>query len=127
MERMLPDEPDVVAPDGSLVRLLCALPAASAAHFELPPGQTSRAVRHRSVSEIWFILAGRGQMWRRVSGTAGRQIDLQPGLCLTIPPGTDFQFRSTGDSALEVVATTIPPWPGEGEAIPADGAWPPTV
>jgi len=32
------------------------------AHFHLPAGQVSRAVRHRTVEEIWFVLSGRGEM-----------------------------------------------------------------
>ena len=35
------------------------------AHFELPPGETSTAVAHRTVEEVWFFLGGRGEMWRR--------------------------------------------------------------
>ena len=32
----LPEKPDAIAPDGTLVRLLLALPGGSLAHFELP-------------------------------------------------------------------------------------------
>jgi mannose-6-phosphate isomerase-like protein (cupin superfamily) len=61
----LPVNRDAVAPDGSDVRVLLALTAGSMAHFELAPGETSRAVCHRTVEEIWFFLGGRGEMWRR--------------------------------------------------------------
>ena len=36
------------------------------AHFELVPGETSRAVAHRTIEEIWFFLGGRGEMWRKL-------------------------------------------------------------
>jgi mannose-6-phosphate isomerase-like protein (cupin superfamily) len=49
---------------------------------------------------------------------------LRPGLCLTIPLGTHFQFRAAPDQALAVVAITMPPWPGEGEAVAVTGPWP---
>src|ERR1700737_3373525 len=61
----LPDVPDAVAPDGSDVRVLLQLGRGSMAHFELGAGRVSRAVAHHSVEEIWYILAGAGQMWRR--------------------------------------------------------------
>ncbi len=89
----LPDDPDAVAPDGSDVRVLLRLGRGSMAHFELAAGRVSRAVTHRSVDEIWYILAGQGQMWRR---HAERQetVPLRPGTCVSIPAGTHFQFRS---------------------------------
>ncbi|MBV9445029.1 MAG: hypothetical protein JO345_03925 [Streptosporangiaceae bacterium] len=113
---------EVTAPDGSAVRPLCVLPdAASFAEFELAAGQVSRAVSHASVQEIWYIVAGSGQMWR---GQAGRAeiTSLDVGVCLTIPLGTAFQFRA-GQDGLRAVAATIPPWPGDGEARPEQGPW----
>jgi mannose-6-phosphate isomerase-like protein (cupin superfamily) len=41
---------------------------------------------------------------------------------LTIPLGTSFQFRATGDEPLAAVAVTMPPWPGAGEAYEVAGA-----
>ena len=121
----LPAEATVTAPDGSHVRELLSLPSGSAAHFELPPGAVSRAGRHRSVDEIWFILAGRGEMWRR-DGRFEEVVTLHPDLCLTIPVGTSFQFRAIGDSPLSAFAVTMPPWPaGSGDEwreVPAH--WP---
>jgi mannose-6-phosphate isomerase-like protein (cupin superfamily) len=48
-------------------------------------------------------------------------------MCLTIPLGTRFQFRSSGDDPLSALAVTMPPWPGEGESIFVDGPWQTTV
>ena len=124
--RKLPVRPDVTAPDGSDVRILLALAGGGTAHFELPPGQTTLAVTHRTVEEIWYILGGRGEMWRRQGGRE-EIVALEPGLSLTIPLGTDFQFRSMGDEPLRAVAITMPPWPGEDEAVPVDGPWVPTI
>ncbi len=123
--RSLPTRPDAVAPDGSDVRLLAGgLGGGGMAHFELGPGRTSVAVAHRTVEEIWLIVSGRGQMWRR-QGKREEVTDLEPGLSLTIPLGTAFQFRCIGSEPLVIVATTMPPWPGEGEAIPVRGPWEP--
>jgi mannose-6-phosphate isomerase-like protein (cupin superfamily) len=119
-----PDTTDILAPDGSEVRILLALSGGGMAHFRLPPGQVSRAVRHRSVEEIWYVLSGTGEMWR--SGDAGAEIvSLRAGLCLTIPVGVSFQFRAAPDGPLAAVAVTMPPWPGEEEAVFVDGPWAP--
>jgi mannose-6-phosphate isomerase-like protein (cupin superfamily) len=121
----LPAAPDAVAPDGSDVRILLGLTAGGMAHFELAPGMTSKAVTHRSVEEIWFFIAGEGQMWRKQDGHE-EFVDVSRGTCLTIPLGTHFQFRSFGDEALAAVAVTMPPWPGEGEAVEVTGVWEPS-
>jgi mannose-6-phosphate isomerase-like protein (cupin superfamily) len=122
----LPARPDAVAPDGSDVRVLLRLAGGSMAHFELAPRQTSTAVTHRSVEEIWLVLSGRGEMWRR-QGDREEIVPLEQGVCLTIPHGTHFQFRALGHSALAAVGVTMPPWPGEGEASVVPGPWSPTV
>jgi mannose-6-phosphate isomerase-like protein (cupin superfamily) len=121
----LPDEPSIVAPDGSDVRVLLALRGGSMAHFELAAGVVSDAVVHRSVEEIWYVLGGRGQMWRK-QGAREEVIALEPGICLSIPQGTHFQFRAAPDSAVSAVGITLPPWPGADEARVVSGPWPPT-
>jgi mannose-6-phosphate isomerase-like protein (cupin superfamily) len=123
---LLPVEPTTIAPDGSAVRVLLELAGGGMAHFQLAPGETAKAVRHRSVEEIWFILSGTGEMWRE---RAGREevVTLSSGVCLTIPVGTRFQFRAVGPDPLAAVAVTMPPWPGAGEAIIVEGPWQPTV
>ena len=118
--------PDVVAPDGSDVRVLLGLRAGGMAHFELGAGQVSVAVTHRTVEEIWFFLSGRGEMWRK-QGDREETVAVEPGVCLTIPLGTHFQFRATGDAPLAALGVTMPPWPGEGEATFVPGKWEPTV
>ena len=118
---------DGIAPDGSDVRVLLALGRGSMAHFELPPGHTSKAVTHRTVEEIWFFLSGRGEMWRRQNGQPETIVAVESGVCLTIPLGTHFQFRSLGAGPLSAVGVTMPPWPGEGEAVVVQGKWEATV
>jgi len=122
----LGDAPDAFAPDGTAVRLLAALSGGSFAHFELPAGEASRAVVHRTVEEIWFFVAGRGELWRR-AGEQEEIVAVSPGVSATIPLGTRFQFRASPEAPLAFVAVTMPPWPGEGEAEVVEGPWPPTV
>ena len=121
----LPSHRDAVAPDGSDVRILLGLTSGGMAHFELGPDQVSKAVTHRTVEEIWYFLSGRGQMWRK-QGERSEIVEVHPGVSLTIPLGTHFQFRSVGSEPLAAVGVTMPPWPGEGEAILVNGVWPPT-
>jgi mannose-6-phosphate isomerase-like protein (cupin superfamily) len=61
-------------------------------------------------------------MWREQDGIS-ETVEVTAGVCLTIPVGTRFQFRSTGEDPLSAVAVTMPPWPGDGEAIFVDGPW----
>lgn len=123
---VLPAEADVMAPDGSEVRVLLGLSAGSLAHFRLAEGETSVAVRHKTVEEIWFFLGGQGEMWRRHEGQ--EQVDqVEAGTCLTLPLGTHFQFRSFGPGPLQAIGVTMPPWPGSGEAVLVEGKWEPTV
>jgi mannose-6-phosphate isomerase-like protein (cupin superfamily) len=118
----LPSDPTATAPDGSEVRVLLRLPGASMAHFELAAGRVSRAVTHRTVREIWYVLSGHGWMWRR-QGEREETVELEPGLCLTIPRGTHFQFRAAESGPLRVVGVTLPPWPGNDEAERVAGPW----
>ena len=120
--RTLGVRPDDSAPDGSDVRLLVSVTRGSMAHFELAPGCTSRAVRHHTVDEVWFFVAGRGEIWRRL-GDDELIVPAIPGVAVSIPVGTSFQFRCLGPIPLAAVGTTMPPWPGESEAEPVDGPW----
>ncbi len=126
-DRSLPDDPDDIAPDGSLVRLLVSTTGASMAHFELGPGRISIAQRHRSVAELWYVLGGQGQMWRRSPAGEETEIVLTAGVSLTIPVGTAFQFRCDGEVPFTAVGLTVPPWPGPDEAVGCDGRWPPAL
>lgn len=122
----LPKQRDVVAPDGCEVRILLGIEGGEMAHFLLRPGETSRAVTHRTIEEIWFFISGRGEMWREQDGKS-ETVDVFPGVCLTVPLGTRFQFRCTGQEPLAAIGAVVPPWPGEGEATVVDGPWQPTV
>ena len=184
---------DVLAPDGSEIRLLAQTGRGSMVHCTLPPGQVSVAVAHRTVEEVWYCLEGAGQVWRRLEGAgnvrqpldgtgqdyqrpegagqnrrqldgtgrerqrlegtgqdyqrpegagqdrrgqdgasrdrhpldgAERIVDVAPGVSLSIPVGSRFQFRNTGTRPLRFIIVTMPPWPGEQEAYPVPGRWP---
>lgn len=119
----LPPNPDLIASDGSDVRVLLATSRGGMAHFELASGHVSLAIRHRSVDEIWFVLSGAGEMWRSLGGR-DEVVALGPGVCVSIPVGTHFQFRAMTGAPLAAVGVTMPPWPGPHEALPVPGKWP---
>jgi len=114
--------PDAIAPDGSEVRVLCATAHGSMAMFTLAPGTVSKAVVHRTVEELWYIVSGTGRMWRRL-GEQEQVTELAPGVSLSIPRGTRFQFRCDGTEPLSAIGVTMPPWPGEDEAVFVNGPW----
>ena len=128
------EAPDATAPDGSEIRLLIdgrhLAQRASLCEVTLPAGQVSRPVRHWTVEEIWYVLEGRGRVWRSppASGSQpGNQpqetpdeiVEVGPGDALTIPTGWSFQFSAGAQTALKFICYTNPPWPGPEEAQPA--------
>jgi mannose-6-phosphate isomerase-like protein (cupin superfamily) len=117
---------EVIAPDGSEVRILCRTGRGSMAHFTLAPGAIAKAVTHRTIDEVWFVVSGRGRMWLR-HGDREEIVEMQEGLSLSIPQGTHFQFHAADDAPLAAVGVAMPPWPGEDEAHVVDGPWQPTV
>src|SRR5829696_7859478 len=114
---------DVLAPDTSEIRLLVGTTRGSLAHGTLAPGQVSLAVTHRTVEEVWYVTAGWGQVWRK-QGDRELVVDVEPGTALTIPIGAHFQFRATGSEPLCFIMCTMPPWPGEQEAMRVLDHWP---
>lgn len=118
----LPSELTVLAPDGSEIRELVAVNGGSMVHCTLPSGAASAAVTHRTVEEVWYFLQGRGQVWRK-SDSAESLVDVRPGVSLNITVGTHFQFRNAGDEPLQFIIVTIPPWPGEDEAVRVEDYW----
>lgn len=120
--QMISAEPDAIAPDGSEVRILASTARGSMAQFTLPAGKTSIAVAHQTVEEVWFFVSGQGELWRK-NDKAEAIVEITPGLSISIPIGTHFQFRNNGNASLIAVATTMPPWPGENEAYAVKGKW----
>jgi mannose-6-phosphate isomerase-like protein (cupin superfamily) len=77
-------------------------------------------VRHRTVEEIWYVVAGAGKVWRRNPANRSDDtvpFDVVPGDALTISTGWEFQFSASDDADLRFICYTSPPWPGDQEAI----------
>ncbi|HXJ84854.1 MAG TPA: cupin domain-containing protein [Candidatus Methylomirabilis sp.] len=125
--------PDTIAPDGSEIRLLATLShgatRASLCEVRLAAGAISRPVAHRSVEEIWYVLEGRGRIWRCPPGARADAIEVGPGDAVVIPTGWSFQFSAGPGGPLRFLCFTSPPWPGADEARPvaSGGLGEPTI
>lgn len=125
LHEMLKTDANYLAPDGSEIRLLPTMKGGGLCHCTLPVGKTSSPVAHRQVEEIWYVVSGEGDIWRKSSSTE-ETVHVVGGSSLTIPPRTAFQFRNTGDSPLCILIVTMPPWLGPQEAEKVEGVWPAT-
>jgi mannose-6-phosphate isomerase-like protein (cupin superfamily) len=124
--RPMPERPEARSPAGAEIRYLMGGTTGDMIHSTVPPGQVNRATVHSTVSEFWFVLGGRGSIWRR--DQAGEQVvDLTPGVSIDIPVGTAFQYRAPDDSELTFICVTMPPWRGDIEATHLDGPWTPNA
>ncbi|MFH0730303.1 MAG: cupin domain-containing protein [Pseudomonadota bacterium] len=113
---------DYLSPDGSEIRCLPVMKGGGICHCTLPAGKTSSAVKHKTVEEIWYFLEGKGEVWR-LHNDHTKIVEVGPGISLTIPVGTHFQFRNTGSDPLRFVIATMPPWPGADEAVRVENHW----
>jgi mannose-6-phosphate isomerase-like protein (cupin superfamily) len=122
----LPEKSDAKSPAGADIRFLMDGPTGNMIHSTVPPRQTNRATVHATVSEFWFVLEGRGEIWRD-DGVDSAVTPLTPGTSIDIPVGTAFQYRNVSDQDLTFICIAMPPWPGDAEATYVDGLWAPTV
>ncbi len=74
------------------MRVLLGLPGGGMAEFELSAGRVSAAITHRTVEEIWYVLTGRGEMWRP-QGSLEEVVAREPGVCHRLPAGPPLPFR----------------------------------
>jgi len=120
--KSLPKKLDYLAPDTSEIRMLPQFSRGGLAHCVLPKGKISIAVRHKTVSEIWYCLSGKGEIWQK-KGSKSSVKKFSGGDSFTIPLGNHFQFRNIGKTKLCVLISTMPKWPGNNEAITVKGRW----
>ena len=112
----------VKAPDGSEIRLFHEMKGGGLSECTLPAGLTSSPISHRNIEEIWFFTHGTGLVLRQQANIE-ETVKVEPGISLTIPKNTKFQFKNTGNTHLKFIICTMPPWPGEFEAQRENGPW----
>ena len=86
------------------------------------PAKMRAYAKRMSAKRGWYFLSGEGEMWRK-QGDREEVVRVGYGVCLTIPLGTHFQFRTVGVEALVAVVVTMPPWPGEDDAFVVEAIW----
>ncbi len=119
----VPKEFQHISPAGAEVRLLMSNAMAGLAHCTLKKGKISKIVRHKTVSEFWHVISGKGEIWRKNGGHESIT-KLETGITIDLPLGTDFQYRSAENSDLVFICLTTPPWPGADEVSYVNhGAW----
>jgi mannose-6-phosphate isomerase-like protein (cupin superfamily) len=123
---ILAEEPDAKSPAGADIRYLVEGEMGNMIHSTVPGWQVNRATVHATVSEFWYILEGRGEIWRD-DGTTSCITGLRAGMAIDIPVGTAFQYRNVGEAEMKFICVAMPPWPGETEARFVEGVWEPTV
>jgi mannose-6-phosphate isomerase-like protein (cupin superfamily) len=122
----LPERPDAKSPAGADIRFIMDGKTGNMIHSTVPPNQTNRATVHATVTEFWYVLEGRGEIWRD-DGVDSCVTVLLPGTSIDISAGTAFQYRNVSDQELKFICIAMPPWPGDAEASYVDGIWRPTV
>ena len=96
--------------DGSTIRELCGLPTGgtelqSLAEAALEPRQATERHYHAETEEIYFVLAGSGEM--ELDGERAR---IGPGDAVPIYPRGWHQIRSTGSETLRFLCCCAPPY-----------------
>ena len=114
-------EPDAIAPDGSEVRVLCRASRGGLALFTLPPRAVSKAVAHHTVEEVWYIISGKGRMWRK-QGDQEEIAELGPACRLRYRPARIFNSAATGPSPSTRSAPRCRP--GRARAKPSSSTEP---
>ncbi len=122
----LPEVSDAKSPAGADIRFIMDGPTGNMIHSTVPPGQINRATRHKTVSEFWHVLEGKGEIWRR-EGKSESVVVLEAGVSIDLPTGTAFQYRAADTGPLKFICISMPPWPGDEEAEYVDGPWTATV
>jgi mannose-6-phosphate isomerase-like protein (cupin superfamily) len=120
--KTLGDKPDYLAPDTSEIRLLPFFNKGGLCHCLLPIGGVTKAVKHKTVDEIWYCLSGKGIIWQKNSSMETEH-EFSVGNSFTIPCGNSFQFKNIGSEPLCILISTMPKWPGAEEALPSSGKW----
>ena len=108
--RSLAEAEPFTTKDGSSIRLLIDLSNSSAqnqslAEATLPPhGETTRHY-HGDSEELYYVLAGAGEI-----ELDGERAPLRPGDAVLIPPRAWHQIHAVGDGTLRFLCCCAPPY-----------------
>jgi mannose-6-phosphate isomerase-like protein (cupin superfamily) len=117
--------PDSVSPDGGAeIRHILASQGGDLTHAVCHAGNTSGTHHLPELDEGYFVLSGRGEIWRatdeREAVTA-----LRPGRWVAMPGGMRFQYRANAGSSLVFLVVVLPSWREELFHVVEGGRWKP--
>ena len=106
--RSLSEAEPFTTKDGSTIRELLGLPTSSArnqslAEATLPPGGATQRHYHRETEEIYYVVAGSGEM--EIDGERAR---VAPGDAILIPPGAWHEIRADAAGELRFLCCCAP-------------------
>ncbi len=113
----LQSRPEFIAGDNTLLRELLhpdKQPLAlrySLAHAIVPVSETSTP-HSLSTSEVYYILAGNGEMFINDESQA-----VEPGDAIYIPPNAKQSIRNAGREPLSFICIVDPAWRKENETV----------
>lgn len=114
--------PAFTTKDGSEIRELLAHRNAgirnqTLAEARVPPGARTLPHYHVRTEEIYYVLAGRGEM------RVGQEVrPVGPGDAIAIPPGAVHQIANTGDVILKFLCCCAPGYEHEDTVLVPAGA-----
>lgn len=92
---------------------------------KLSAGADVRYLVDATVSELWYVLEGHGEICRD-DGSQSSLTTLVEGSSNDIPVGTAFQYRNVSNADLRFICIKMPPLPGVEQATIIDDYWNPT-
>jgi mannose-6-phosphate isomerase-like protein (cupin superfamily) len=95
-----------------VLRETIKLPLVSMAHVTMNKGNVSLLHSHTKMREAYFILDGRGVLYR-----ADEAIEVAKGAFLSIPAGTPHKLRNIGEGELEHLVFASPPFNPEDVSL----------
>jgi mannose-6-phosphate isomerase-like protein (cupin superfamily) len=91
--------------DGSTIRELMHTAAQSLAEASLSPGQQTARHYHAASEELYYLVAGEGEM-----EIDGKRTSVTVGDAILIPPGAWHQITARGASELRFLCCCAPPY-----------------
>lgn len=88
-----------------ILREVISLAEISMAHVVMEPENVSLLHKHSRISEIYFILEGRGILYHN-----NKILEVEKGAYLALPPNTSHKLENVGNCNLEHLVLAIPPF-----------------
>jgi mannose-6-phosphate isomerase-like protein (cupin superfamily) len=105
--RRVEDAPTVPCPCGQSARIVTAADGLGCS-FHVTEIRDSVRHYHRKSAEVYYVLEGRGHM-----ELDGETVAVEPGVIITIQPGT--RHRLWSDAGVRTIVVAVPPFDPDDE------------